>query len=270
MTASHDKALLGERILVTRPSHQSAPLCAELEALGAQALRFPLIEIAAFDSRNRNEEKEAAQIKRQILDLDHYQAVIFISANAAKLGYDWIDEHWPQLPLGITWYAVGKATARSLQKNGIEAQTPLSRMNSEALLALPALQRCRGQRILICRGEGGRELLAETLRERGARVDYLNLYRRRCPCYDTDTIEKHLFQNPPTAILINSVEALGNFVRLSQGTDNSRPRETLHQQRMIVPSQRVADKAREKGFGHIVKARNASDESIIDALIQSS
>ena len=84
----------------------------------------------------------------------------------------------------LQWFSVGAATAQILADHGLDVSYPAAGDDSEALLELPQLREAIARpdaRVLIMRGEGGRELLAERLREQGASVDYLELYRRCLP-----------------------------------------------------------------------------------------
>jgi len=165
-------ALAGLHILNTRPAHQAAELSAALRAAGARVSELPLIAIMPLPL--------AADDERLLLDLDRYDGVFFVSANAARLGLDAIAGVWPQWPHRLPAYAVGQHTARVLEAAAITATVP-DQADSEGLLALPALADVAGRRFLLCRGDTGRELLVDTLRARGARVDVLALYRRVLP-----------------------------------------------------------------------------------------
>ena len=151
-------------VLVTRPLGDAAnTLCAAVEAAGYRAYSQPLIALSALG------QLPPAQ-RHMVLDLDQYQHIIFISANAVRFGMEVVTDHWPQLPVGINWYAVGSATARGLEAFAIHAVTPGSDMSSEGLLALPYLRNVEGQRVLIVKGEGGRHTLRTELLHRGALV----------------------------------------------------------------------------------------------------
>ncbi|WP_207061590.1 uroporphyrinogen-III synthase [Motiliproteus sp. SC1-56] len=254
--------LTGERVLVTRPAHQADALCQHLQALGAEAVRFPTLAIHPCTPDN----PQYSSLKQKFLDLDHYHAVIFVSANAARLGHEWIDSYWPQLPLRIHWLAVGQATARTLSELGIPAQHPDQAMDSEALLALPILQELDHQRVLICRGEGGRELLAQTLQARGAQVDYAELYRRGCPTYSSADIESIIYKSPPTVMLVTSGEALDNLVRLCRQVNQQFEASALRRRLLVVPSPRVAEQAHQLGFEQVREAANATDGAMLEAL----
>ena len=102
------------RVLVTRPQGQGGSLGVGLEALGFTVYQQPLLELQALP--------DLLPAQRQCLvDLDLYQHVIFISGNAVRYGMSWIEDYWPQLPVGLNWYAIGKATAGLLRDYGIEA-----------------------------------------------------------------------------------------------------------------------------------------------------
>jgi len=162
-------------VLVTRPLGQHQPLVDALQRCGYRVSHSPALAIEPITP---------LPAERQcLLNLDHYHAVVFISRNAAELGVQQLETLWPQWPVGIEWLAVGEATARVLRSAGLSPQRPAEGFNSEALLALPCLQAdaLKHQKVLLLRGEGGRELLTPVLRERAASIDEVVLYRRHCP-----------------------------------------------------------------------------------------
>ncbi|MGS9164769.1 uroporphyrinogen-III synthase, partial [Salmonella enterica subsp. enterica serovar Infantis] len=68
--------------------------------------------------------------------------------------------------------------------SGFDIRYPLDRDISEALLQLPELQNIAGNRALILRGNGGRELLGETLTALGAEVSFFECYQGCSKLYD--------------------------------------------------------------------------------------
>ncbi len=253
------KPLSGQRVLVTRPAHQSAYQIDYLQHLGAEPVPLPLLEILA------TREQDGADYllsKACILDLDRYRDVIFVSPNAARIGADWIDEYWPQLPLGVRWVGIGKQTADTLNQLGFEAWHAEGGFDSETLLADPTMQDMTDARVLILRAEGGRDLLAETLRHRGARVDYAHIYRRACPDYADAVIQSTIYAQPLSAILITSGQALRNLLQLC-GSAAATLTDTL----IIVPSARLAELAHSLGFNRIRVAQGPDDQSMVDALL---
>lgn len=249
-----------QRILITRPAHQSGGWRDLLLAEGAIADCIPLLEIAPI------EEGDAARtIKNLILDFDQFDHVIFVSQNAVRYGFDWLDGYWPQLPQGPRYYAIGAATARAIRARGAEPETTESSiesntMDSEALLKLPGLQNPKHERVVIFRGHGGRPLIGETLSARGARLDYCELYRRLLP---GDALEQlRNYAHSPQAITVHSGETLDNLCHVIQASGRS----DLQQCPLICPSPRVASRARQLGFTQVYAAANAGDRAMLTTL----
>jgi uroporphyrinogen-III synthase len=250
------------RVLVTRPEHQSQVLLDQLRQAGATPVALPLIQIDPISA----DDPGFHEVKQHFLDLDLYQQVIFVSPNAAHLGSEWIDQYWPQLPLGVNWYAIGNKTAATLNNYGIDAyHNPLG-YDSEALLCAPALQQIEGDRVLIVRGSGGRAMLADELRARGAQVSYAELYKRNCPDYAPADVLAAL-SPAPQAVLISSGEGLDNLQQLMQraGSDIRSLKSSL----FIVPSDRVKGIAKAYGLDPIKTASGPDDQAMITALKQS-
>lgn len=262
--------LRGKRILITRPAHQSRGWYELLRAAGAEVDSIPMLAIEPIDSG-----AQLQVIKRRILDFDQIDHAIFVSQNAVRLGFDWLEDYWPQLPQGPRYYGIGAATAHALRRRGVQcerrgdecasggettADTMPDTMNSEALLSLPALQQVTGQRILIFRGSGGRTLIGDTLRARGARVDYCELYRRALPAEAAAQLAQYSAQ--PDAFSVHSGETLTNLAQCIRRSG----RNALFETPLICPSQRVADQARDLGFSRASAARNAGDAAMLEAL----
>jgi len=211
--------------------------------------------------------------------LDQYDIALFISTNAASLGMEWIARYWPQLPVGLDAYAVGPSTAELLQQFPWSVHYSSTGITSEHLLELPGLQDITGKRVALFRGQGGRELLAETLRASGARVDYIELYQRREPSYDREETLAIMRAGRINVAVLTSLQILESFLRLlGLGVPNEGARlqardkaddallSLLHTLWIVVPSVRVRDVAVAAGFSHVIQARGADDESILDSL----
>ncbi len=243
----------GKRILVTRPRDQANGLVAKLAELGGIPLELPVIDIQPLPD---------AEVERdKIIDLDQFDAVILVSANAARYALEWIDRYWPQLPPHLNWYAVGEATTRLLAGAGIAASTPDGEANSEALLQLPGLLAVENHKVLIVKGIGGRALLQDELARRGAQVQSLALYRRGLPEYSAADVAQILGEQLPDALMATSVDALNNLDELLLRIGNEH-----YGLPLVVASERIAGVAREKGFSEVVEARGASDQCILQAL----
>ena len=133
-------------VLVTRPEGQAARLCDALALQGYAVHAQPLMELSALPQL-------AAADQRYLQNLDQYQHIIFISGNAVHFGMERVVANWPQLPLGINWYAIGASTAQLFAAYGVVPFSPALEMTSEGLLALPTLQSVVGDKVLIVKGE---------------------------------------------------------------------------------------------------------------------
>lgn len=248
----------GAAVLVTRPEGEAAEaLCRKLRERGYRVEHQPLLELHPLDELS-------PALRQRVIDLDQYQHVIFISANAVRFGMAQLQAYWPQWPVGVRWYAIGSATAALLATYGIEAITPGAAMTSEELLAVPQLAQVSGDRVLIVKGEGGRDKLARDLALRGADVDTLACYRRQWPKVSRQDFIERLDRAGVGTILVSSGEGLACLVQLLSQAETSK----LGIMTIIVPSARVATQARDAGFTRVVTAGNASDSAMLRALEQ--
>jgi uroporphyrinogen-III synthase len=250
----------GWRLLLTRPAAECEALAATLAEAGVFSRSLPLLETEAL--------AETPAQRATILDLPRYCAVVVVSKPAARLGLDLLARHFAQPPSGPRWFCVGAATAqvldRYLQPHGLQASCPSVGDDSEALLALPQLDEALqvpSPRVLIMRGEGGRELIAETLRGRGVAVDYLELYRRIRPQYPAGTLQTVVEESRLNALLVSSAQGLDNLRELAADTWAELARLPL-----LVPSPRVAEMARAAGARQVIDCRGASAAAVLAAL----
>jgi uroporphyrinogen-III synthase len=245
--------LAGYTILVTRPAHQAAPLCRLIEAAGGTPLRLPALLIEP------NSDTDLAQ---RLAHLSDYQIAIFISPNAVNFGLEAAERYGGSLN-SLLLATVGKGSARTLQQLLDRAPdlVPEGSYDSEALLQLELLQHVSGKRILIVRGVGGRELLAETLRRRGASVDYAEVYRRAAPPPPPDSV----WLEKADIITVTSSEALQNLVTMTPPPLHAK----LFAKPLLLISQRSADLARQLGFTQPpLVSPLAGDEAIVSTLIE--
>jgi uroporphyrinogen-III synthase len=164
--------LAGVGVLITRPSGQSGHLAELIEAAGGEPILFPAIRIEPLP-----EVATAAALD----NLQQFGLLIFVSPNAVRVAMPHILKHGG-LPAHASVAAVGPGTAAELKKSGARnIISPREGFDSEALIRELSPLPLAGSRALVIRGEGGRELLGETLRSRGAKVDYLECYRRVRP-----------------------------------------------------------------------------------------
>jgi len=242
--------LAGRVILVTRPVHQSAALAEGIRAAGGEALLFPALEIVPVDPHSL-----ASQLSR----LSDYDMAIFISPNAARFGMAAVREV-ATLPDEIEVFAVGPGTAKTLETLGLSGVTMPPGQDSEALLALPQLEQVAGKRIAIFRGIGGRPLLADTLRARGATVDYVECYRRRCPDADAGPLLQRWTE--VSTVTIASAETLHNLSAMLGDSGAGRLRAIP----LFVPHAKIAEAARMSGMTEVIVTAGG-DAGLLQGLI---
>jgi len=247
--------LTGVGVLVTRPAHQAGGLCRLIEQQGGSAHRFPVLEIL--------EPLDPHPLQAVAPRLDEYDWAVFISANAVDRALERIlaVRDWPA---GTRIAVIGRRSAQALQHHGLAADLyPERKFDSEALLALPELQQVEGKRFVIFRGDGGRELLAATLRERGAQVDYIEAYRRARPQADAAPLLAQWRSGAIDVVVVNSAESLSNLVDMLGESGSALLRRTP----LVVASPRLVPLAQLLGFRQVpVVAENATDDAVLRAL----
>ncbi len=256
-------AFNGAHILVTRPEHQAENLCWLIERHGGIAIRFPTIKIVGIDVVSDNLSAGSQHPTHPLTRLSDYHWLIFTSVNAVNFALQAIGGKIAQFTAARR-AAIGQATAKQLESCGLTADlTPVSGFDSEALLAMPELQNVRGKQILIVRGQDGREELAATLKQRGAQVEYWEVYRRIMPDIDCSDMKRLLDDNKINAILITSTESLQNLVVMLGEADKCR----LVKLPLIVVSDRILRFAEGLGFKRISTADGPSDEAMLNKAI---
>ncbi|MCH7370922.1 uroporphyrinogen-III synthase [Aeromonas sp. MR16] len=235
--------------LVVRPAQQAEELVQLLRQCGHHPLCCPLLETRPGDELSRLPELLSAA-----------DIVVAVSAHAVKFAHHFL------LQTGQTWthidyFAVGQASADAFAEVGIRAQSPED-PRSEGLLLLPTLQEMAGKRVLILRGNGGRDLIARTLASRGALVHYCATYERHYPALDGDALTRHWQGAGLDSLLITSGELLQRLLELVP----SQQQPWLYDRLLVVPSPRVAELAEAAGFTRIVIAQGASNQALVAAL----
>lgn len=253
---------LHRRIIVTRPAQQAQQWSERIARAGYVQCAIPALEIIPL-----TDVKHQQAIKNAILRLHEMYALIFVSQNAVHYGFAWIDDYWPQLPKGLHYFAVGKATEMLLHKKlnhfgeKCSEHSEFAQMNSEELLQVPLLQTVENKKIAIFRGVGGRPRMADELLARGAKVEYIELYERSLPTHAGDMLQAAGI-NPETDVIpVFSGESLENIHQLLLNADI----QNWQSLPIIVPGERVAQMGAELGFNLVFMARNASEESMWEA-----
>lgn len=254
---SDQKPLHGVWILVTRPAHQAESVCQAIEAAGGNAIRWPVLSI---EDRTQGE-----QVQSVVKRFDESDLIVFASENAALFGIKLIRSIGFD-PSTKPSFAIGGGTTRALQALGVRARYPPDNPSSEGLLSMPELQdtSVSGRRILIFRGESGRELLAETLIKRGAQMEYAEVYRRVPALSDPAIVARHWKQDRLDIILVSSSDGLRALVKMLFAQEGGR----LFATRLLVVGPRMVVLARSLGFKHPPLAiPEPSAASVVEALL---
>lgn len=253
-TLRNKPPLANVRVLICRPEPEASRLADAFRLAGAHSRTLPVMERVPLP--------ETPEQRQVVLDLDLYQHVIAVSPYAARQLLDRVDAWWPQFPTGIRWYGVGASTAAVLETAGLTPEHPADGFTSEALLALPSLQQLKHEKVLLARGDQGRELIRETLMERGASVTVLPLYRRQPANPSREQLTDSLDRFQPGVIVALSGETLNNFIALSNNSSHNWRKSLL-----LVPTERVARQARDAGFARVICASGMADEDIVNRVI---
>ena len=241
--------LAGETVLITRPLEQATRLAQLVRDAGGEPILFPAVEIEALP-----ESEIASVLKRP----GHFDLIVFVSPNAVRVALPWMLTRGG-IPVQAKVAAVGPGTAAELKKNGVEnIISPQEGSDSEALLGELSDMRLEGTRMLIVRGQGGREFLADALRARGAAVEYFECYRRVKPARDTRELVSWLERDAIKACLATSSSIIENLFEMAGIAGRSR----LCAVPFFVSHPRVAATAFSQG-AQCVFVAGSGDEALV-------
>jgi uroporphyrinogen-III synthase len=245
-------SLAGHAILVTRPAHQAGPLARGILGRGGEPVLFPTLEI--------RDAPDPRPLQEALAGLASIDLAVFASANAAARALPAIAGAGG-LRAVTRVAAVGEGTAAELRRRGATGVvTPVAGADSEALLATTALRDVAGRRVVIFSGVGGRDLLAATLRERGASVTVVPCYLRTCPATPTGPVRARLAAGTLSAITATSAEGIHNLYAMLDG-DGEALAKLLH----VTPHERVAEAARRHGVARVAVS-GSGDEAMVETL----
>jgi uroporphyrinogen-III synthase len=202
-----NKRLAGFGIAITRPADQAKKLAALISEAGGTPILFPLIEITPLD--------DYSQFESVIKNIADYDWAIFISSNAVQNGMPRLVKQG--IPANLKFAAIGPVTASELQSFGVkDVLIPMGRFDSESLLALAEMTNVVGKKIMIVRGVGGRDVLAETLKARGAQVTFAECYQRENPQSNCDLLANLYKEKKLHGIVVTSSEAMRHLLDLAR------------------------------------------------------
>lgn len=246
--------LSGVHILITRPVVPASRTAERLAVLGATPYIFPTILIEP--------PADTGQVKAALSSLQSVYAIIFVSPSAVEMTL----KDNVKLPISIKVFAPGLGTAEELSLHGVSnLLIPLKNFDSEGLLELSELQSefVNGQRILIFRGNGGRELLFDELSKRGAQVEAISAYRRSIPATSPAGLLELLKANKVTAVSIMSSSAVKNLITLVPEQDC---KSILFSLPVYASHKRIKDTAEALGFLNVTETE-PGDKGLITTLL---
>lgn len=239
--------LSGVKVLVTRPEHQAQTLCEMISQAGGEPIVFPTIKIVSINNDHW-----------QTFDLKTLDLMIFVSSNAV---FNFMSGFEGALPPHLALLAVGKKTAEAMASFELTVDIkPSMQFGSESLLMLPELRDVAGKNIAIVRGKDGRELLADTLSDRGANVTYVDVYQRILPSVSSVKCKQALTCD---CVVVTSISGVKNLKSLLEQRFN-----ILLDKPLIVVSDRIRDYAMSLGFRYVTVTTDISDNDILAQLIK--
>lgn len=245
------RPLHGVTLIVTRPATQAARFTALADAAGAHCVPLPTLAIEPVPL--------AAQLAAA-LTAQAWDWALWTSVNAVEYGLAQL-----QGLRASRHAAVGRATAGALQAHGLEVALRPEQANSEGLLSMPELQSIGGRTVLLVKGEGGRDLLRDTLAARGARLSCVDVYRRlpaRLSFEELQAVRDALPSRP--LVLATSGEVLASLL----GIARQAPLEGIADLPLVVPGPRVRDAAQGMGWrGPVTVATTAEDAAMLAAAV---
>ncbi|HUO96786.1 MAG TPA: uroporphyrinogen-III synthase [Steroidobacteraceae bacterium] len=249
-------ALEGLGVLVTRPEPQAGPLARRLASEGARVYRLPAIELLPRDDRARQ--------RAALGPIDRFHWIVFVSANAVRFGAALLEGR-----RDLKLAAVGPATAAALNHAGFRvALVPQGGYDSEHLLESPEFRHVQGQRVLIVRGDSGRELLADVLAARGAEIQYAEVYERRCARPVPGAVAAVEAEWARGAIDVVTATS-GELLRCLYEILSPQGRALLGKSVLLVGGARIGAVARQIGIaGPMVVASRPDDDGLVDALLK--
>jgi uroporphyrinogen-III synthase len=247
--------LSGLYVLVTRPAHQATYLVNKIKEMGGNPVLLPVLEIS--------DTKDPQPLLKAIDRLAEFDLAIFVSPNAVDKAMRLIQAS-RTLPPNLKIAVVGEGSANKLRQYGVnDIIVPTHRHDSEALLEMAELQQVLNKHIIIFRGNKGRRLLGDTLVQRGARLEYIECYRRDKPKTDTSLLLNHWSNNALHAVTITSSEGLHNLFDMAGKVGQQLLKETP----LFTAHERIAHVAKELGLTN-VHVTAAGDDGLVQGLLE--
>lgn len=248
-------------VVITRPLAQAQPFAEQVAALGRSPVIFPLLEIAPV--------ADHSALHDVLAQLGRYAMTVFVSPNAIDAAFSCITAWPPQVAIGI----VGEGSRLALQRHGVDAANATiyapgnsERMDSEELFRALDVDSLRGKRVLIVRGQAGRDFLTDMLRAAQVEVEHVTAYQRLPPQMDgLKLAQLRTLIEADSVWILTSSEALRNLLQITSDALGDDCVVKLQRNEIVVSHQRIAETARSLAFSHVTMT-GSGDERLIAAL----
>jgi uroporphyrinogen-III synthase len=255
------------KVLITRPEKQGRVLMKALTDIGIKSMSVPLFDYQIAEHYHKtvlvDELIVEPRLAGKLTCINNPAIIIFVSVAAVEFANQ-------ILPISTWSYhsliAIGSATQLALKKLGYSATCP-SLQTSEGLLALAEMQTLQDKNIIIVRGNGGREMMAQAISAKGGHVDYFECYQRKWRKFNdeiTRDIANDWQKSGVNCIVITSNDLLNRMLNLTKNNNHYWQKECL----WLVASQRIAEQAKLQGVMNVLNTQGANDEAIIHAINQ--
>lgn len=252
---------MAETLVITRPKKQADDLADRLRLAGRDAVLFPLLDIAPLT--------DTARLRDALNRLTTFSLVAFVSPNAIDATFAHLVAWPPAVPLAV----MGEGSVQALARHGVTADgyqimRPHDRRRSDSQTLLEALDldHLRSGKVLILRGETGRELLADALREAGAQVEQVAAYRRSAvELTPARAVELARLLDSDSSWIITSSEALQILMQLVAQVDPVGGVVKIQRKILYAPHPRIVDVAQSLGF-HTIRLTDAGDDGLFSTL----
>jgi uroporphyrinogen-III synthase len=248
-------------VVITRPLAQAGALAGQISDLGREAIVFPLLDILPID--------DPAPLRAALARLRGYAMIAFVSPNAIDAAFAAL----PCWPAGMTLAVMGEGSRGALARHGVTSANAVilsprdaARSDSQTLLEALDIEALRGKKVLIVRGESGRELLADALRGAGVEVEQVAAYRRAAPPFD-DERRARLRQliDSDNDWIVTSSESLRILLDMAWKSADEQGVVKMQHKTIIVPHRRIKEGAEALGFQYVMLT-GAGDEGLLAAL----
>ncbi|KUG04697.1 uroporphyrinogen-iii methyltransferase / uroporphyrinogen-iii synthase [hydrocarbon metagenome] len=253
-----NRPLLGKRIIVTRSREQASVLVRKIRELGGTPLEFPTIEII--------KEADMSLLVKAFKQIQDYNWIVFTSVNAVEIFFEEMKLNDIDIRnlYGIKICAIGPVTRKKLEDWGLKVEMMPDEYRAEGVLEALNSIITEGERVLLPRARGARDILPETMRKWGLQVEEINIYSAALAAGENAEIPDDIIKGKVDYLTFTSSSTVNNFVEIIGQENISRLGERI---RIACIGPITADKARELGFAVKIVAEKYTIDGLVQAIL---